>query len=306
MIKKQNYPLLILALIWLTGSCRPLTNPTVQTSELTRPTLTETLAPRLIPTVTEKLETPTATTDIVGTVIVMSEPRVFSSLLSPDGNWRAEVVIHDCVLVGDVDENAYEQLRLVQVGKGISEVVDTQLRYCSGLGAFGLAGMFWSPNSRYFYYTNAREGGPDGCGYWERPILRVDVNNMKLEYLGGGPRSPDGTKLAMWQGRELVVRNVNGGEIARISETAPNAETGPITWSPDSQALVYLQFASYCPLAGKSYVVRLDLPEFRQTLLLESETPTFGGAAWDIYEVLKLFDENGKEWYFDFATKELK
>ena len=309
---------LLLALIWLVGSCRPLTTPpessvpaftaTVQATKPTRPTMTATFTPRPTATVTptEIPKTPTATPDLVGTVIAISKPRVYSSLLSPDSKWRAEVVIYDCVPVGSADENAYEQLKLIQVGNGVTKIADSQLQSCGGLGAFGLAGLFWSPNSRYFYYTNAREGVPDGCGYWKRPIIRLDVINLKLEHLGGGPRSPDGTELATWQRQELVIWDINEGEIARIPAAASDAETGPITWSSDGQALVYVQFASYCPLSGKSYVVRLDLPELKQTLLLESETPSFGNATWDVPNELRLFDENGKEWRYNFATKELK
>jgi len=215
-------------------------------------------------------------------------------------------VTYDCVAVGGVDENACEQLKLIQTDNGVERIADTQLQYCGGLGAFGLAGLFWSPNSRYFYYTNAREGVPDGCGYWERPIIRFDVSNLNLERLGVGYRSPDGTMLATWQGQELAVWDVNEGEIARISVMASDAETGPIAWAPDSQALVYVQFASYCPLSGKSYVVRLDLPALRQTLLVESETPTFGNVIWDVSSELTLFDENGKEWRYMFTTQELR
>lgn len=75
-------------------------------------------------------------------------------------------MIYDCVPVGAVEENAYEQLKLIQIDNSVAKIVDNQLRSCGGLGAFGLAGLFWSPNSSYFYYTNAREGVPDGCGYW--------------------------------------------------------------------------------------------------------------------------------------------
>ncbi len=316
-MKSSAYFFLILALICLIGSCRPLATSepsvpaftaTLQATKPTPPAMTAIFTPRPTATVTptEIPKTPTATPDIATTVIAISTPRIHSSLLSPDGKWRAEVVIYDCVPVGGVDENAYEQLKLLRVGDGIAKIADSQLQYCGGLGAFGLAGLFWSPNSRYFYYTNAREGGPDGCGYWERPIIRLDVSNLKSEYLGGGPRSPDGTKLATWQGQELVVWDINEGEIAHISATASDAETGPITWSPDSQALAYVQFASYCSLSGKSYVVRFDLPELRQTLLLESETPTFGNATWDVLNELRLFDEKGKEWRYSFTTKELK
>jgi len=309
---KRSLLFLVLLYIWLINGCRPLATPDLSTPAFTATLQAATPAPLAMTATFTPRPTATATPtiaitpDIAATVIAIGEPRIYSSHLSPDGKWRAEVVTYDCVAVGGVDENACEQLKLIQTDNGVERIADTQLQYCGGLGAFGLAGLFWSPNSRYFYYTNAREGVPDGCGYWERPIIRFDVSNLNLERLGVGYRSPDGTMLATWQGQELAVWDVNEGEIARISVMASDAETGPIAWAPDSQALVYVQFASYCPLSGKSYVVRLDLPALRQTLLVESETPTFGNVIWDVSSELTLFDENGKEWRYMFTTQELR
>lgn len=309
---KRSVPFLILSYIWMISGCRslatpePLTPPVTPVLQATRPTplaMTAIFTPRPTATTTP---TVTATPDIAATVIAISEPRKFSSHLSPDGKWRAEVVIYDCVAVGGADENAYEQLKLIHIDSSVEKIADSQLQYCGGLGAFGLAGLFWSANSRYFYYTNAREGVPDGCGYWEQPIIRLDVSNLELERLGSGPRSPDGTKLATRWGQELAIWNINEGEVARISAMALDAEMGPIAWAPDARALVYIQFASYCPLSGKSYVVRLDLPTLEQILLLESETPTFGNVTWDVLNELTLLDKNGKRWHYNFTTQELR
>lgn len=289
--------------------------PSPLSAATSKPTATGTRRP--IPTIPTASGTPSATPvpptpDILGTLVAGVQPELYDSHLSPDGQWRAEVIIYDCTPIHFTHdyglgsyEYAYEQLKLIGVSSGVEAVVDSQLLYCGGLGASGLAGLYWSTNSRYFYYTDAREGVPDGCGYWERSIIRLDITDQTTESLGAGPLSPDGSKLATWQLRELVVWHVNGGEIARTQATTANAERGPITWALDSQALVYVQFESYCPLSGKSNVVRLDLPELAQTLLLESEKPTFGSAIWDVPDELRLFDEMGREWRYIFATKEL-
>jgi len=146
---------------------------------------------------------------------------------------------------------------------------------------------------------------PDGCGYWERPITRLDVTNRISKGLGGGPLSPDGAKIATWQGQELVVWDVNQGELAHAQAAVPDAMPGPIAWAPDSQALVYLQTTSDCPTLGKSYVVRLDLPGLKHTLLLKSETPSFGSVIWDTPDRISLFDETSKRWEFILATRTL-
>lgn len=316
---KEHMLLLILLFSWALASCRPLepsletaisvATSTLQATQPNNPTATATFTLRqaetLTPTQVSPMPHPTST--IVGTVIAVSDSKIQSSHRSPNGNWQAEVVTYECVHVGEVDAFAFDQLNFIQVADESTLVVDSQLQSCGGVGAFGLDGLFWAQNSRYFYYTNARESFPDGlCGYWTPPFIRIEVSNPVPEFLGIGNLSPDGSKLATWQDLELVVWDVDGGEVARTPAFAPDIDIGPIVWSPDSQSLVYLQIESYCPVSGLSYLVRLDLPETRQSLLLESEAPTFGNASWDDPEVLNLSDENGEDWRYIFSTKELQ
>ncbi len=319
MSRHKTLPLLIGLTITLAMGCRPSTTSsnslaptdtiTPQVERPTSPVVTSTPVQKPTTTIdvspTPDLETPTATPDIAATVTTLQQPRIYASYPSPDSQWRAQVIIYDCVKLSETDENAYEQLKLVRVSDKVEQIVDTQLQYCGGLGGFGFKGLFWSPNSRYFYFTDAREGSPDGlCSYWQPPIISLDVTTQSREYLGDGPRSPDGTKLAAWQEQGLIVWDVNTGEIGRVQVDSGKV-AGPIVWSPDSQALIYLQTATYCPPRGKSFVGRIDVPELKQTLLLESETLDFEDAKWDAPNRLKLFDEEGKEWIYDFATQEL-
>ena len=305
-----QYFLLVLLCSGLIAACQPaqLPLPASTTVGIATPQIaaTATLASTVSKTSTATVELPTATPDIIGTVVAKSKPRVHSSQVSPDRNWRAEVVIYDCVQVGEEHENAYEQLRLLRSSDGTEQLVDTQLQYCGGLGGFGFKEMFWSPNSRYFYYTNAREGTPDGlCGYWEPPIVSFDTLTGNAEYLGYGPVSPDGTKIAAWGDRELVLWDVDSGEIGRITVADMGNVAGPIAWSPNSQALVYVRSSDYCPPRGKSVVARIDLPELRQVLLLESAALSFETILWDKPDRLELFDEEQKAWRYEFASKEL-
>jgi hypothetical protein len=166
--------------------------------------------------------------------------------------------------------------------------------------------LFWSSNSLYFYYTDAREGVPDGCGYWSQPVRRLDVQSLNVEELGGGPKSPDGTMYATWQGKELLHWQIDQAEITRLPATVAEALPGPIAWSPDNQALVYLQFDSDCPPAGKSYLVHVDLATGEQHLLIESDTPRFGNVTWYAQSQLILFGGNSEQWYYDLATGTLE
>ena len=251
---------------------------------------------------------PSPTTDLAASVVAAQEPSLYASYPSPDGKWRMDILIYDCVRVNEGgDENAYEQLLLVDLASGEERVADEQLQSCGGLGAFGFEGRYWSPDSNYFYYTTARQGVPDGCGYWKPPLSRVDVAAPHTEYLGMGTFSTDGGKIATWNSLEqaLVIWDITGSEIARFPAFASTEEPGPIIWSPDNQTLFYLQVHSWCPLSGKSYLVEVDLLNSGQTLLLESEGPTFGGVAWAASDELSLFDENGKEWRYNLLTNEL-
>jgi hypothetical protein len=112
--------------------------------------------------------------------------------------------------------------------------------------------------------------------------------------------------MAIWQKDDVILWSLDNGEIARVPVAIPNAAIGAIAWSPVGQALIYLQTASDCHPFGKSYIVRLDLPELKSVLLLESETPAFRNILWDAPNRLRLFDEQGGEWRYNFVTQELK
>jgi hypothetical protein len=92
----------------------PAFTVTLQATKLAPITITATSTP------TETV-TPTATPDIAATVIAISEPRIYSSFLSPDGKWRSEVVIYDCVEIGPANDNAYEQLKLIHIDTGVEK-----------------------------------------------------------------------------------------------------------------------------------------------------------------------------------------
>lgn len=217
-------------------------------------------------------------------------------------------MIHDCVKVDlreDADENAVEMLKLTQVSDGTEFVIERQLLNCGGVGAYGIGGLFWSPNGQNFYYTDARESIPDGlCGYWARPIKRVSVDRHEAEVVGGGHLSPDKTKLAFWRENEIVIWSLDEGEIAHLSASVEQAFPNEIAWSPDIQSLVYLQTELDCFPFGKSYVTRLDLAGMTQTLLFESENIT--GLAWDARNRITLTDDKGGKWQYNFISKELK
>jgi len=315
-MKKLTVCLSLLLLVLLAGcSLTPAVTqtPTSLPSATQAPTDTATLAaptaklaptnPTATPSVVFK-ETPDTTPASAAKVVSLEQPTILTSEVSPDGLWRADLLVYDCVDIGSVDKVAYDQLNLVNLADMETVIADFQLQSCEGTGARGLGPLFWSSNSRYFYYTSARLGRPDGCGYWQPPIYRFDVTSQMKEYIGSGPLSPDESKLATWQHRNLVIWDVNGGELLRVPGLE-DVEEGPIAWGFESQTLVYLQFDSYCPVSGMSYVGFIDLSTGENTILLESEDPTFGDVYWLDIDKFVLVDAEKKEYTYDLEARQL-
>src|SRR5215207_3277704 len=118
--------LLILGYTWLIGGCQtPATSSPsipipIQATKPAQTSMTATFIPSQTATVapTEILETPTATPDIASTVIAISSPKIEASFLSPDGKWRGEVVLYDCVQADtreDAGTNSVQILKLIRL-----------------------------------------------------------------------------------------------------------------------------------------------------------------------------------------------
>lgn len=143
------------------------------------------------------MPTPDPTTQAIIAAVRGSSQPASTAYASPDGAWRVVLANFACTPVGEQDIYAYETVSLVATD-GAATVVDGQLINCGGLGAYGFDGLFWSAESRYFYYTTAREGVPDGCGDWQPPLRRVDVAANASKDVSGTDPSPDAAALAAW------------------------------------------------------------------------------------------------------------
>lgn len=233
------------------------------------------------------------------------QPRLYARYPSPDGSMEAQVLTYDCTTIIEDQQNALDVLQVVDTdSQAVIQEVDNQLQYCGGLGGFGFEGLFWSPSGQYFYYTDAREGSPDGCGHWTRPFSRFNVTDWTTQDLGGGPQSQDGTRLATWNGGDLVVWAIDGGEVGRVAAAAPDQSLGPIVWSPDDQSLAYLQADQFC-VPNSSTVVVVDVAGMSSEVVLTSDTPAFQDVAWYGPEQLVLADGAGGRKFLNLATGEL-
>ncbi len=145
------------------------------------------------------------TTQAITAAVQAADEPTITAYTSPDGQWRVELAIFACAPTDTGDVYAYETVSLAR--PEAAAIVDSQLINCGGLGAYGFDGLLWSADSRYFYYTTAREGVPDGCGDWQPPLRRVDVTAGASEDVRVSADSPDAAALTAWVEQQRVERS---------------------------------------------------------------------------------------------------
>ncbi|HSF83481.1 MAG TPA: hypothetical protein VLA49_19740 [Anaerolineales bacterium] len=308
----------VLGLVLL-GSCSsPTATPTPMaispTLTATTPTLTATTTRTPTPTrsptpqaTRTKTASPQPTADAQSRLLTEVPPRIYGSYPSPDGNWEVQVIIYDCTSV-DPDApwgNSLEQLVLIRLADSTRTVLDDQFINCGGLGASGLEGRFWSNDSKFFFYTSAREGVPDGCGYfWARPLLRVDITDPNPIRFGSSVISPDGKMIAAWISGQLEIWETSGDQIAMAQIPVSAASIGPIVWSPDNRSVAYLLSEEQC-MDGETYVVTVAIADMEPVLVLTSEDPGFFDLSWDTRDTLTLLDRERIAWSLNLMTGQL-
>lgn len=58
-----------------------------------------------------------------------------------------------------------------------------------------------------------------------------------------------------------------------------------------------------CTIEGKTQIARLTLDGLQTDLLLESESPAFGGLTWPVSAYLELVDVDGGRWRLHLASR---
>jgi hypothetical protein len=203
--------------------------------------------------------------------VVAQTPEILESLESPDGNWRAEVIRYDCVRISQYEENALEEIILRSTDGQEIRRVEEQFLNCGGIGAWGLGNLVWSADSRYLYYSTARESVPDGYGIclWERPLTRLEVSNGQRLQLTYGETSPSGDRWVMKQDSELVIWSYDEGELSRIASPLPERVFLSVEWMPDESSLVYALGSDVCMPFGPTQMGMVDLVSGKHTQLVE-------------------------------------
>ncbi len=305
--------LLALAALLLVCCSPAPTGGTAAPTPAAQPSSTAPGAPPAPPTPPAPAPTlpPRATPDpaLVGTVSAASQPQVIETAISPDGGWLAQVVRYECTPAGEGESYAYEQLLVGENSPAADPVVIAeQLQACGGLGAFGLGNLLWAPESAYLYYSEARQGQPDGqpC-FWEPSLIRYAVDGGESQALSPGPLSPDGRTLVLREGGDLVLWDLDRGESGRFSPAVPGLFIVQAAWSESGDTLLLLfHDTPDCSNPGKSYLIRATLPGPDQEVLLESETPAFTSFTWESAAIVLLNGTDGGRWRYNLQTGALE
>lgn len=304
-----------LALAIIVGCSAPLTIPPLASPAFTlspspsapvpnTPALTAAIAtgtPTIRRVLTSTREPTVPTPDYAATVLPLKTPQMLQVMDSPDGEWQARITVRACLAPLVAYDVGADVLYIKNMKTGEERIADEQVLWCDGVGAGGLKGLFWSENSRYFYYTRARMGVPDGCGYWKPPYSVYDTVANETRVLGSGELSPDNTLLAAWGRNELVIWNLNEGEVAR-NQIVFQALPGAIAWSPNGKSIAVLQTDRGC-LSTESFLTRFDAPDFKPTFSKEFDGFDLGGVVWESATELRLVNsQNNQKWRYSFVS----
>ncbi len=176
----------------------------------------------------------------------------------------------------------------------------------------------WSPDGRYFYYTNIPygiggyilfAGGPD--------LKRVDVETGEITdilpdigCLCAMTVSPDGKTVAYIPGSgtlNFVLHDIETGT-ERSTEIDPgHLQAGNILWSADGRTLIYTMAVSNFddPEAEQYAIVRVETDTLTQTVIVPDTNSLFNAVAWPANSPLWAVDKDGNSWLVNPETGEM-
>lgn len=245
-------------------------------------------------------------------------PQDYQQLLSPNGQYLANFIVLECTNITE-GLNPYS-LRTIKITDKIQPntwIVIDQLIYCGGEGSGGiLGGLFWSNNSRYFYFTDNWYGEADTNPIsWINTAYRYDLLTKETLNLSGLALSIDKLKIAAGDGRDLVVWDLDGGEIARfpgnniILDQSSSVWLHYLDWSSDNNSIAYiLTLQSINNASNTSYILIANICQKQNSLLFVSSNPEFIEVHWIDQNHLSLVGNSNQiysDWVYDILDKSL-
>lgn len=310
LIKRLGIVLFVIVL--LTTACGTGESPDAPSTvaATTAPTGAETPAPDSAAATPLSSEPPAPDAGLIATLVAVGDPEIIQTLPAPDGQRRAEVWTYPCVEIADGGRRKVEELRIVEDDDDAGTVVASRPLGCEGLGAAGLGPLFWSPEGDVLYYTDAREGVPDGGGgfCWDRPLWAYNLASDNAQQLTGiWALSPDETRVAMWVERNILIMTLDRTSTDPFPLAVPNAQVCQIVWSPGSQAIAYLQ--SPDPHGTGPFTLAYLNPQAERPIVLtELEGSRAVSASWDRPTEIDMSGYEGEiqtGWTYDLTTGRL-
>lgn len=179
--------------------------------------------------------------------------------------------------------------------------------------------FYWSKDGKYLYYAHRASG--DGCfggnKHLGKDLARIDLTTGEVRQISPGGTyitiSPDEKFLATFSyGREgITIQNLLNNESITLNLVVKQEDVGfeidqrYITWSPDSNSLVFVIMAGVCDGAVESYfnwIVRVDMASFSQRLLTEKDEQRFVPISWLEKDKILVRDKDGILWWMNPDT----
>lgn len=184
---------------------------------------------------------------VIEAVMAAAAPDILQVVPSPTGTVEAVITVYPCVAVGQDSDMAYERLDIRETATGAITPVTEQVINCGGLGAYGLSIRRWTEDGRFLYFSDGREGTPDGAATGAfAPLWRLDVDEMRLEALDNGSIAPNGAWVALWESGadaalSLLPLSAEREAAQRVDLLPAGLSLASITWLPDSSGVLVIQ-----------------------------------------------------------------
>jgi hypothetical protein len=224
------------------------------------------------------------------------KPEEVWTATSPDGHWSATIINQICADLGDASY-IYYQIKFSRTDSSEEWVFYEEVGNC-GLGYTLFSPVGWSSNSRYLYY--AAGSIPDGCpAYFGESVSHIDIEtrtSASITYVTDESLSPDQSLLAMSVDQDIVLWDTDNHESVRTAVQANETDISHIVWSPDSQSFIATALEHDCGLVLQSSIIRFDLPDFTQTVLVLSDIRGFVSIEWK-EDLVRLYSTAGKSYW---------
>ena len=284
----------------------------------TSPEVSNVLIPSETPANTN---TPFATPDITSTSVAPT-PEVISSptpitvyeSISPDARWIATT--------SRVYVNG-EERSLLKVsnddGKVEWEVENKPFVEEPPIGFWFPVPFHWSKDGNYLYFAHRASG--DGCfggnKHLGKDLQRLNLATGEVNDISSGGTymaiSPDEKYLAaVSYAREgIKIQNLENGDLKVLDLVIHQEDVGfeldqrYITWSPDSQSLVFVIMAGVCDGTVESYfnwIVRVDIQSLSQRFLTDKDEQGLVPISWIEQDKILVRDKDGNLWWINPNT----